>query len=87
MTPPEDLKPGVRFAEGREGTEADPPPGAILHGREAPSFPTITWHLVMGDDRTRTVCTGAKWEPPSADEYPDVPREMCVACVQFGLPR
>lgn len=55
---------------------------------EAPNYPTITWHLVDDYDPSLTACTGSKWSPPRPDEYPDVPRELCVACAQLGtMPR
>jgi hypothetical protein len=50
----------------------------------APNYPTVTIHLVMDEDPTRTACTGTKWEAPRDGEWPTVPREFCVACSQLG---
>lgn len=51
-----------------------------------PNYPTLTWHI-LEDGTQRTLCTGDYWRPPPRDKYPDMARELCVACRRESLNR
>jgi hypothetical protein len=44
-------------------------------------------HLVRDDDRARTACTGAPWQPPPHAFRPHLPRMQCQACYRLVIGR